>query len=141
MAEEELESFRRQWQQEVSSRNRGSIPSSSSIPSSQQFPPRTLGNSKDDSTKFVPLPRAEPKHGAEDDTVPGWNFDHVEEQEEARKLGESGSGVHPESRPVKEPQSALEHYERAVEREGQGKLGDSLAHYRRAFRVSKVPCS
>lgn len=34
-----------------------------------------------------------------------------------------------------EPSSALEHYERAVEKENSGSLGDSLLHYRKAFRV------
>jgi F-box protein 9 len=34
-----------------------------------------------------------------------------------------------------EPVSALEHYEKAVEREVAGKLGDSLSLYRKAFRV------
>lgn len=36
-----------------------------------------------------------------------------------------------------EPTTALEHYERAVEKEGQGKLGDSLTHYRRAFKLDE----
>lgn len=34
-----------------------------------------------------------------------------------------------------EPKSAIEHYERAVEKEGQGNLGESLFHYRKAFRL------
>ena len=34
-----------------------------------------------------------------------------------------------------EPASALDYYEKAVEREGAGKLGDSLKLYRKAFRV------
>ncbi len=37
---------------------------------------------------------------------------------------------------TKEPESALDHYEEAVEREAEGKLGESLSHYQRAFRVS-----
>jgi F-box protein 9 len=35
----------------------------------------------------------------------------------------------------REPRSALEHYEKAVERESQGSLGDSLNLYRKAFKV------
>jgi hypothetical protein len=40
-----------------------------------------------------------------------------------------------------EPKSALEHYEKAVEKESQGSLGDSLNLYRKAYRVrlSSVP--
>ncbi|KAF2857635.1 hypothetical protein K470DRAFT_193489, partial [Piedraia hortae CBS 480.64] len=35
----------------------------------------------------------------------------------------------------KEPSSALEHYERAVEKESVGQLGESIHHYRAAFRL------
>jgi F-box protein 9 len=37
--------------------------------------------------------------------------------------------------PRREPRSALEHFERAVEKEAEGNLGDSLHHYRKAYRV------
>jgi F-box protein 9 len=37
-----------------------------------------------------------------------------------------------------EPVSALDHYEKAVEREAAGKLGDSLSLYRKAFRVRRL---
>ncbi|CAK7268433.1 hypothetical protein SEPCBS57363_003093 [Sporothrix epigloea] len=37
-----------------------------------------------------------------------------------------------------EPKSALEHYERAVEKEALGSLGDSLKHYRTAFRMDST---
>ncbi|ERT02133.1 F-box protein 9 [Sporothrix schenckii 1099-18] len=45
--------------------------------------------------------------------------------------------AHQEQKPKakKEPESALEHYERAVEKEALGSLGDSLRHYRTAFRM------
>ena len=39
----------------------------------------------------------------------------------------------------REPESALEHYEKAVERETQGQLGDSLDLYRKAFKVRPIP--
>ncbi|OAA54336.1 f-box protein [Niveomyces insectorum RCEF 264] len=38
----------------------------------------------------------------------------------------------------REPRSALEHYEKAVEREAQGTLGDSLRLYRTAFRMDSA---
>ena len=34
-----------------------------------------------------------------------------------------------------EPETALEHYEKGVEKESQGVLGDSLTHYRIAYKV------
>lgn len=41
--------------------------------------------------------------------------------------------------PQKEPSSALEHFEKAVEKEAQGSLGDSLSLYRKAYRVNFCP--
>jgi F-box protein 9 len=41
-------------------------------------------------------------------------------------------------RDTAEPNTALEHFERAVEKEAAGKLGDSLQHYRKAYRVGVV---
>ncbi|CAK7220759.1 hypothetical protein SCUCBS95973_004271 [Sporothrix curviconia] len=38
----------------------------------------------------------------------------------------------------REPKSALEHYEKAVEKEAMGSLGDSLKHYRTAFRMDST---
>ncbi|EMC99945.1 hypothetical protein BAUCODRAFT_30368 [Baudoinia panamericana UAMH 10762] len=35
----------------------------------------------------------------------------------------------------REPSTALEHYERAVEKETTGQLGDSIKHYRKAFKL------
>ncbi|CAK7274690.1 hypothetical protein SEPCBS119000_006301 [Sporothrix epigloea] len=37
-----------------------------------------------------------------------------------------------------EPRSALEHYEKAVEKEALGSLGDSVKHYRTAFRMDST---
>lgn len=39
---------------------------------------------------------------------------------------------------IGEPVTALDHYERAVEKESQGSLGDSLMLYRKAFRVRSI---
>lgn len=39
------------------------------------------------------------------------------------------------SESIKEPETALEHYEKAVERESAGNHGDSIRLYRKAFRV------
>lgn len=70
-----------------------------------------------------------------DEVEPGTYHD-LEEQDGERILGDDPSG-HSRDGPNKErePRSALEHYEKAVERESQGSLGDSVSLYRRAFRV------
>ncbi|KAH8680108.1 F-box protein pof7 [Tricladium varicosporioides] len=111
----ELEAFRRQWREEVSAK---------------------VGNSKStESTKAPrkppPIPRSSTSKTLQE------HEDHVEPQafpglDEPRRRE---SVVVESSKSSKEPQSALEHYEKAVERENQGNLGDSLNLYRKAFRM------
>ncbi|KAL1888687.1 hypothetical protein Sste5346_009392 [Sporothrix stenoceras] len=85
----------------------------------------------------------------DDDYAPPRAFDDVHEPKTVQTVGltaatapeEASTAVkaaHPaEDRPKakQEPVSALEHYERAVEKEALGSLGDSLRHYRTAFRM------
>ena len=59
-------------------------------------------------------------------------------KEEALKLGAEGQ-EHERAKLFQEPSSALEHYEKAVEKETHGQLGDSLKHYRKAFKVGLTP--
>lgn len=137
-ANPELENFRKQWQEEVTARSRG-------------------GSSKAESKVTRPAGPARGKSGLSQphqNTAPSWSFASVpkeeqeildglqtqsyhdlEDKDEAQRLGTEGKGVHPESNPAPEPSSALEHYEKAVEREIEGNLGDSLSLYRKAFRV------
>ena len=134
----ELERFRRQWQDEVSARNRSAQAKSRHEPSSS-------GKSRP-----WPIPSSKPPpkmttsfaNKAEEEDVLAESFDvgDLEEWEEARKLGGAPGVPHPGSSRLK-PVSALEHYEKAVERETQGNLGDSLNLYRKAFRVSRPLCS
>lgn len=70
----------------------------------------------------------------------GFSSDHEEKASHQRNKRTTGPLAEftdfPVNVPVdKEPESALEHYEKAVERESQGNLGDSLNLYRKAFRV------
>lgn len=120
----ELESFRQQWKAEVSARAQAE---------GSKHHPTSTGSSK--STRRPPAP---PRVAAE--KTPN----NVEEAEEHanrhpfRGLDEPRGGISKEesSKPAgTEPQSALEHYEKAVEKEAQGRLGDSLNHYRIAFKV------
>lgn len=145
MAEEELERFRRQWRQEVTARTNGSI-AAPSIPSQP-----TSSEQQASAAHLITSPGIHPqstskpssihpyKSVTEDVHVAGYDFDDLDEREKerekSRRLGESGTGVHPESIRSKEPGTALEHYEKAVERETQGQMGESLKHYRAAFKV------
>ena len=60
-------------------------------------------------------------------------YHDLPDKEEQLRLGEEGQN---HDRDVnKEPSTALEHYERAVDKETTGQLGDRLRHYRTAFKV------
>ncbi|MCJ1294206.1 hypothetical protein MMC34_005763 [Xylographa carneopallida] len=135
---EELERFRRQWREEVSARAK---PGSST----QQIGPRPDPHQRsstnlDQSIRIPPAPSIvyNSKSDAEVEESDGYEpaaYHDLEDKDERRRLGEYGTGVHPSNDQIEEPQSALEHYEKAVERENQGSLGDSLSHYRKAYRV------
>ncbi|ATZ50277.1 Bchrt3 [Botrytis cinerea B05.10] len=123
----ELETFRKQWQEEVTRRSNvaQAHPSSTQAAGPSSVPQRAPR------TKHV---HENTKPGDEDIVEPQTlHFDGPSgavgavEEDEFYPYGKKN---------VKsEPQSALEHYEKAVEREGQGSLGDSLDLYRKAFRL------
>ncbi|KAJ5171923.1 hypothetical protein N7492_004516 [Penicillium capsulatum] len=127
----ELESFRREWRDEVARRSKPrdappSIASATHAPPPSRFPPTHHA--------------ASDRKDLEEEGPPPASFDP---EELAQQVGQLS--VEPEEegeqedeftrRAVKEPDSALEHFERAVEKEAAGKLGDSLSHYRKAYRL------
>lgn len=121
----DLESFREQWRAEVRARNSAasgpqpqSTTSSHAAESSRATAPKHSRTTHLSSGK----PRVQ---DTDEDYVEARTFDAPEAAHEM-KHDEQGN---------KEPVTALEHYERAVEKEEQGSLGDSLQLYRRAFRV------
>jgi F-box protein 9 len=128
---DDLVSFRQQWRAEVSARSKaGSLKAHAKDPVAQKPPskhpgpsrltsqPLTKGAARDEED-FIDMPAVQGGIGYAKDT-----FGDVEDAENASSYGKR-----------REPMSALEHYERAVEREVQGNLGDSLHLYRKAFRV------
>ena len=130
---EELERFRQQWQEEVKTRSKA-VPHSSTTKTARL--PASLhsksGHHASDGSAgaFYHKPYRDTE-GYEDS---GEHVYHdLEDMDNVRKLGETGQGRRPSSR--QEPHSALEHYERAVERETEGSLGDSLSHYRKAYKL------
>lgn len=130
-ANPELESFREKWRAEVRARN------TASSGSQQQAPPSTSH-----ATSSQPGPASLPPRPAhlsagkpkvletDDDYVQERVFGDIEPQQAARQA----------ERNVADPVTALDHYEHAVEKEGQGSLGDSLRLYRKAFRVRIAAC-
>ncbi|KAI1182134.1 hypothetical protein F5B17DRAFT_213877 [Nemania serpens] len=152
----ELESFRRQWQEEVSSRARNpateTAAAASSSASAQHPLLRPAHRDGPSSTSHRPPRRHEPfashakgptpvgKIGKisqlddDEDYIPAPVFEGDGTSSAARAKGGKTSGGEGAELP-KDPETALEFYEHAVERESTGKLGDSLQLYRKAFRM------
>jgi F-box protein 9 len=126
-AEAELQRFRDQWRAEVA-RTRNPTSHSST---EEKIPEHWRSNV----ALPAPGPSAARRKAIQDlsDEVEPRSYHDLPDKEELLKLGHEGQN---HDRDVyKEPTTALEHYERAVEKETQGNLGDSMRHYRRAFKV------
>ncbi|KAI1193557.1 hypothetical protein F5X97DRAFT_33950 [Nemania serpens] len=155
----ELESFRRQWREEVSSRTRNpavetataaarAAAATLSSASSQHQPSRPPHCDGPSSTPQRPPRRHEPlsrtfapqARGAASVGKVG-QLDDDEDYIPAPVFEGDGDGASSAARAKggaelpKDPETALEFYEHAVERESKGKLGDSLQLYRKAFRM------
>ncbi|KAK4990632.1 hypothetical protein LTR50_002332 [Elasticomyces elasticus] len=127
--EVELDAFRRQWRQEVSARSKRQEPASGGSESSRPAARRK-------STVPPPVPatviQRREAHAETDEVEPRSYHDLLDKEDDLRLGHDALSRTAGSS---KEPRSALEHYEKAVEREGQGSLGDSLKLYRKAFKL------
>ncbi|KAL9107062.1 MAG: hypothetical protein Q9227_008008 [Pyrenula ochraceoflavens] len=131
-----LEQFRKQWREEVSARSRRNKGSWN-----KEYSESTSASER---PKKPPLPTRRPptaqsatalregEEFSEDDVLE----DGVRSQLSSVKLDDTApdDDGFKRSAPI-EPQSALEHFEKAVEKEAQGKLGDSVSHYRKAYRL------
>ncbi|KAI3399817.1 hypothetical protein diail_5614 [Diaporthe ilicicola] len=124
-ANPELESFREKWRAEVRARN------TASSGSQQQASSSNSHANVSQPTASLPPRAAHLSAGkakvldTDDDFVQATVFDDTGPQPAARQV----------EREVADPVTALDHYEHAVEKEGQGSLGDSLRLYRKAFRM------
>ncbi|KAL1303178.1 hypothetical protein AAFC00_006604 [Neodothiora populina] len=129
--EAELERFRRQWQEEVSRRNRQNAANAAAT-----RPDRRKQQTSASSASRAPARRGDgPQPDEEEQDIPHAYHD-LPNKEAHLRLDAADHGLERGRLSRKtEPQSALEHYERAVEKETQGSLGDSLNHYRKAFKL------
>lgn len=131
----ELERFRNQWREEVTARARGAAQSGDGRPS------RPSGPVKIPSKQAIsPPPSSVAKitnvHGEEDEEgIDPKTYNNLENKDDSRRLGDGQEERRSSRSDSTKPRSALEHYEKAVERESQGNLGDSLSLYRKAYRV------
>ncbi|KAF1988304.1 hypothetical protein K402DRAFT_453000 [Aulographum hederae CBS 113979] len=124
--EKELENFRRQWREEVSARNKQQTTATASGQTSSSG----VAPSRAGTQAVQPPASSQSNHHVHDELEPRTYHDLVE-KEMGRKLDDPTHGTSSS----KEPVSALDHYEKAVERETQGSLGDSVRLYRKAFKM------
>lgn len=129
----ELDSFRAQWRAEVSARSR-------KAPSGPQHHQQAhAGPSKGAPSSTVPPRNFEVSHSTTA-SKSGVQQDHEEDYVKTQVFDdEPGKGKTPQTQAgtgdEKEPETALEYYEKAVDKETTGKLGDSLRLYRKAYRL------
>ena len=133
----ELEQFRQKWKDEVTARNK----KPEGKQTVTQRARRTSDNRPEQSINKPPTrhPAADITHDDSDhpsdaDQAGGSSSTTGQQRIEGTKTRNIDDDEFMPST-TKEPQSALEHFERAVEKEDQGSLGDSLAHYRKAYRM------
>ena len=143
-ADVELEKFREQWREEVTAKSKG--PRASKNDSVAPLSAGTAGSTDTIANLAARRPplytRIEevkkPKDGDFDDALNSAatiQYHDLANKDEARQLGIEGEGTHPSVAALKTPSTALDHYEKAVEREEQGNLGDSVSLYRKAYRL------
>ena len=137
----ELHRFREQWKEEVTARTKGQPTSEDGRPPQPHDPQRRRSVTGEASTARRPpqytrtVETKEEKDDSEGlDHAWRQNYHDLTEPDEASRLGVEGKGVHTMNT-SETPKSALEHYEKAIEREEQGNLGDSVSLYRKAYRL------
>ncbi|KAI9834970.1 MAG: hypothetical protein M1819_002693 [Sarea resinae] len=138
-ADSELESFRRRWREEVLARSKGKESSSATQVASSPSVTSSASTSilKSHGISRGPPPTENPINVDETDEVEPNAYHDLEDKDDERRVG-TGKGKESDEATRnrnKEPKSALEHYEKAVEKEAAGSLGDSLNHYRKAYRL------
>ena len=134
----ELENFRKQWKEEVTARSKEASSSGGGRVARPSGLIRSESTTKPPSKAPAPSSWSFATLQKDEEVLDGLrtqSYHDLEDKDDARRLGDEGAGAHPESHKSREPSSALEHYEKAVERESEGNLGDSLNLYRKAFRV------
>ncbi|KAJ9608363.1 hypothetical protein H2200_007351 [Cladophialophora chaetospira] len=131
-----LEQFRQQWREEVSARNRKPEKTSSNQKArrtSDSRPERPI-NRPPTRHPVADIKQDDSDHHSDAEPAGGSNTAAIQQRTESLKIHDADDDEFTPT-PKREPQSALEHFEHAVERESQGKLGDSLAHYRKAYKL------
>ena len=139
-ASAELQRFREKWKEEVTARTKKISTCKDDRPPQPQEQKSRSGAGEASTAKRPPQytridDTSEQKDGREGlDHAGPQDYHDLADPDEASRLGVEWKGAHTSNAP-KTPKSALEHYEKAVEREEQGSLGDSVSLYRKAYRL------
>lgn len=124
----ELELFRQEWRAEVSQRSRAEGKKASDVQTSKASSHRPQADPRLATDRLLKPSEEDEDNQLESQVSHGFHEPSAAPSDEYAERSGSKSGS-------REPRSALEHYEKAVEREAQGSLGDSLDLYRKAFKV------
>ena len=136
----DLERFRQQWREEVTARSQQQQQHQKAPhpePGTDETHIAHDSSTRHKVTKAARPPAHHPAADVRDDEIDD------EEPDPAKDISAGLSNLNISTvdddefkpKPSHEPRSALEHYERAVEKEIEGKLGDSVSHYRQAYRL------
>ena len=131
-----LEQFRQQWREEVSARAKQKSPLAPPVTHGERLQNQGRESRPVNATKRPPAAQliTERKDHSDEDSA-GEGPSRLIERIEGLTVQDMDSDEFSTKGSTREPKSALEHYERAVEKESQGNLGDSLSHYRQAYRL------
>lgn len=133
--EAELESFRQKWREEVTAKTKGKAPIAGESSAKTTASSSKRGPSKSNAPDATIFSHARQPSEDLDEATP-YVYQDLGEKQHGRRLNETASETSAALAATQEPTSALEHYERAVDKEGEGRLGESVSLYRKAFKVS-----
>ncbi|KAH7378681.1 hypothetical protein BKA66DRAFT_420956 [Pyrenochaeta sp. MPI-SDFR-AT-0127] len=132
--EAELESFRQKWREEVTAKSKGKA-SAAPAPAKAAASSSKAHATKSNAPDAVPHAHARRRSVEHVDEVVPHIYHDLGDKQHGRRLDETSAQATAALAATRAPSSALEHYEKAVEKEGQGSLGDSVNLYRKAFRL------
>ena len=135
--EAELESFRQKWREEVTARSKAKAPAASNkaVATSSSGKPHASKSNAPEAQSHSHARKLSLEGG---DEVSSYTYHDLGEKQHGRRLDETSAQTAAALPGSQEPRSALEHYEKAVEKESQGSLGDSVDLYRKAFKVREI---
>lgn len=142
----ELESFRRQWREEVSARAKAQqgthvkshhAPNPAVSEQNRGLPPQHSATelNEEEEEEDEAEEAAPPTHGAPA-TSQDQSSGGLENRMQSLDLSSKDDDIFLRE-PQPQPTSALEHFEEAVKNEAQGRLGASLDLYRKAYKVKE----